>query len=95
MVKTFKIKHRKDGQGWGIYGPEIYASSWHEAKKTFTEWVMNWLDEVNNDHGQDTLDLVRKEYQQGQYLDTFFYDAHTYTIKNLDKYPRVKWAYGD
>lgn len=86
MIKTYKIRHRKDGQGWKFFSQDIFANSWYEAKKNFTEWVLGWLGEENNDHAIEYTDKIRAEYLRGEYLDTLYYDADTYTIKNVAKW---------
>ena len=86
MLRTYNIRHRKDGHGWKIHGHEIQANSWKAAKKAFTEWVLGWLGEVNNDRAIQHTVMIREEYGRGEYLDTLYNDTDTYTIKDVARW---------
>jgi hypothetical protein len=84
MTKQYSIKERKDGRDWRPLGSSVFASSWQEAKKSFTEWVLEWLDEENSDSAIEACEEIREQYRAGQYLDTFRQDITTWTIKKVD-----------
>jgi DNA topoisomerase IB len=84
MTKSYSIKERKDGHSWRLLGNVIIADSWQEAKKIFTEWLIEWLDEENSDSGIDAHEKVGAEYRAGHYMDTFRYDVTTWTIKKVN-----------
>lgn len=78
MIRTYKVKERRNG--WGGYGwkpiHEIYAKSWHEAKQEFTDWLIGWLDNKSSDTAIELL----AELRSGKPVDSFTYDVYDYTI---------------
>jgi hypothetical protein len=82
VTRNYTIKEKIDGKGWKVTGGTavIYASNWQAAKKKFTEWVCDWLGEINGDYSIALFEELTKSKEK---IDTFRHDNKTYTIKKV------------
>lgn len=68
-MKNFTIKRKRDGQGWSYFG-DIYANSWHDAKKQFTNSIRKDL--ANDDqvvYFSDNDENLPEDYRGAGYYD--------------------------
>jgi hypothetical protein len=79
MVREYSIKYKKDGQGWIYLMSPIYADCWHAAKVEFKDWMISWLDNINNDTSIELQEEIIKEPAK----DTYRSDNFTYTIRRI------------
>lgn len=78
-MKRYRIKTQKQGeQSWQELVP-IYASSFNEAKERFKDWIVTWLNEINNDNAINQAEIISNEPA----ADTYSYDNEIFTIRGV------------
>lgn len=80
-MQTYQVHKKHDGSDWQFTGITFYTRTLSAAKKRFTEWIIEWLDDLNNDHAITTHDDIVLGYQDGEYLDSFSYDTYCYKLE--------------
>jgi len=83
-LRKYQIKSKVDGKSWELYHVKLHCTSWKAATKEFTEWLLDWMDDVSQDKIAEDREEIFKDYLRGIYWDTYKDDCTTYTITKVE-----------